>query len=165
MLEAKHQRHIKAKRAASFTGKIISMWLGLGDIGRLMARALLQSHASWCDILCLDEECMREIGFWLDNIRAYKRQSLWHSSSAVRIVFSDASDTGYSGCIVECSCYAANGLWEDFVKTKSFTWHELVAVKRVLTDIAGRLAGQRVWAEGLLAHKQSECHTNAFNRQ
>ena len=147
MLEAKHQRHIKAKCVASFTGKIISMWLGLGDIGRLMTRALyrlLQSRASWYDILCLDEECMREIGFWLDNIRAYNRQSLWHSSSAVRIVFSDASDIGYSGYIVEHSCYAANGLWEDFVKTKSSTWRELVAVKRVLTDIAGRLVGQRV---------------------
>ena len=97
LLEAKHQRHIKAKCVTSFTGKIISMWLGLGDIGRLMTRALyrlLQSRTSWCDILCLYEECMREIGFWLDNIRAYNEQSLWHSSSAVRIAYSDASDTG-----------------------------------------------------------------------
>ena len=106
LLEAKHLRHIKAKCVASFTCKIISMWLGLGDIVRLMTRALyrlLQSRASWCDILRLDVECMREIEFWLDNIGAYNRQSLWHSPSAVRIVFSDASDTGYGGYIVEHS--------------------------------------------------------------
>ena len=82
------------------------MWLGLGDIVRLMTRALyrlLQCRASWCDILCLDVECMRDIEFWLDNIGAYNGQSLWHSPSAVRIVFSDASDTGYGGYIVEHS--------------------------------------------------------------
>ena len=60
----------------------------------------------------------------------------------MRIVFSDASDTGYSGYIVEHSCYAANGLWEDFVKTKSSTWRELVAVSECLQTLQADWLGR-----------------------
>ena len=146
--EARQLKCIKAKGVASLTGKINSMWLGLGNIVRLMTRALyrlLQGRDSWHDCLQLDSDCINEIEFWLRNIGLYNGQLLWHSPSAVSVVFSDASETGYGGYVVTHSCYAANGIWEEHERSKSSTWCELVAVKRVLKDIADKIRGQRYY--------------------
>ena len=72
--EARQLKYIKAKGVASLTGKINSMWLGLGNIVRLTTRALyrlLQGRDSWHDCLQLDSDCINEIEFWFKNIRLY----------------------------------------------------------------------------------------------
>ena len=52
--------------------------------------------------------------------------------SAVRVVYSDASDTGYGGYVVEHGPCVAYGQWTTHEAHQSSTWRELTAVLRVL---------------------------------
>ena len=83
LIELKQQKFAKARMIAKVTGKLISMWLGLGSTMRLMSRSLysvLQTRTSWSDVLCLDANCLEEIEFWQKSINAYNGQPLWLSS-------------------------------------------------------------------------------------
>ena len=67
-----------------------------------------------------------------------------HCGSAVRVIYSDASGTGYGGYVVNHSKYIVNGTWSQVEMVKSSTWRELIAVRRVLQTIADKLVGFRV---------------------
>ena len=71
-------------------------------------------------------------------------QPIWHSPSAVRIVYSDVSNTGYGGYTVEHGMHVAQGNWLEHEAKQSSTWRELVAVGRLLQAIASKLANMRV---------------------
>jgi len=62
----------------------------------------------------------------------------------VRVVYSDASDTGYGGFIVEHGCYVAHGAWSAEERTKSSTWRELRAVRMVLESLLPKLKNERI---------------------
>ena len=68
----------------------------------------------------------------------------WHSPSAIRVVYSDASSSGYGGYLVEHGCHIAHGQWLPNEKTLSSTWRELKAVHKVLESLTGKLANQRI---------------------
>ena len=57
----------------------------------------------WCDMLNLTDDVKYEMEFWLSGLRSFDAQPIWHSPSAVYMymVYSDASNTGYGGYIVE----------------------------------------------------------------
>ena len=76
-----------------------------------------------------------ELEFWVNCLHSYNSQPIWHSPSAVRVVYSDASDTGYGGYTVEHGVHVAQGSWLP---------EELVAVSRVLISIASKLRNMRV---------------------
>lgn len=138
---------LHARAIASIVGKIISMSLALGPISRFMTRSLyavLESRQYWCDRLLLTEASKQELQFWSSSLEDYNSQPLWQSPSAVRLVYSDASDTGYGGYLVEHGTCVAHGHWAVTEAGKSSTWRELVAVARVLEPIAHRLCGERV---------------------
>ena len=135
---------VQAKVLASIVGKIISMGLGIGPIVRLRTRcmyALLNSRVSWFDWLVIDDDVREEIDFWHNCIQFFNGQKLWRSPSAVRIVYSDASSTGY---IVEHGCHIAHGQWSEAERGKSSTWRELSAVARVLEAVSVLLRNNRV---------------------
>ena len=48
----------------------------------------------WCELLSFPEEACKELEFWSSKLVEYKAQPIWHSPSAVRVVYSDASGTG-----------------------------------------------------------------------
>ena len=103
---------LKARQLASIIGKIISMSLALGPVARLMTRsmyAILNTRQYWCQLFTLSPEAKSELCFWQNQISCINGQGIWHSPSAVRVVYSDASDTGYGGFTVEHGCYAAWG--------------------------------------------------------
>ena len=88
----------------------------------------------------------RELEFWRSSscVAQYNAQPIWLSPSAVRIVYSDASDTGYGGYTVEHDLHVAQGSWLPDEAAQSSTWRELVAVLRVLDSIAHKLRNMRV---------------------
>ena len=92
--------YIPARELASLTGTLMSMSLAIGPVSRLMTRAmyaLIKSRVYWCDRLKLTEAVKNEIEFWLSGVKGFSSQPtcIWHKPSAVRIAYSDASDTGY----------------------------------------------------------------------
>ena len=127
--------YIQARQLASITGTLISMMLGIGPVSRLMTRAmyaLLETRVGWSDMLMLTEQAKLEIEFWLTSLDKFNSQPIWHNPSSVRVIYSDASDTGYGGYTVEHGPYIAQGQWnQDEVKLSS-TLRELRAVRLVV---------------------------------
>ena len=108
------QKFMPARRVASITGRIISMSLALGPIARFMTRGLyaaLNKRQSWCQWIEVTPEALLELKFWLYNLEMYNGQNIWHSPAAYRLVYSDASDTGYGRYIVEHGPQIAHGQW------------------------------------------------------
>ena len=135
LLELKNAKSAGAKQIASITGSIISMSLALGSVSGLMTRSLfavLNTRISWWQKLGLTKQARDEVGFWLARISEFNGQNIWPKPSALRIVYSDASSTGFGGYTVEHGNLVANGQWSVEEAAQSSTWHELQAVRLVL---------------------------------
>ena len=124
----------------------MSMALALGPVTRLMTRSLyvvLSSRTAWCQRLELTAEAAVELKFWLHEIEKFNGQCIWPRPSAVRVVYSDASSTGYGGYVVEHDNLVANGQWSTDEASQSSTWRELRAVKLVLESFQSKLENER----------------------
>ena len=144
---ASHTKHIQARNLASIVDKIISIGLAFGPVTRFMTRSLytvLESRTAWCDVLTLSHEALEELEFWSHGLEGYNAQPIWHTPSAVRVVYSDASETGYGGYVVEHGASVSYGQWTPQEAVRSSTWRELAAVWFVLVSVADSLANHRV---------------------
>ena len=63
--------------------------------------ALLNQRQCWSDLLKLDEGATADLQFWELNLQEYDSQPIWRQPGAVRVVYSDVSDTGLGGYTVE----------------------------------------------------------------
>ena len=139
--------NLRAKKLASIIGKLISMSLAVGPVAWLMTRSLyavLNSRYYWCQILQLTPEALQEIQFWLHHIDKLNGQGIWHSPAAIRVVFADASATGYGGFTVQHGCHIAHGSWSEEEAAQSSTWRELHAVRMVFDSLGHMLQSERV---------------------
>ena len=144
MLQSKF---VCAHTLASITGQIISMGLAVGPVSRLRTRALycvLNKRQFWSDKLPLDGAVLEELAFWTSSLPSFNGQPIWFSYGATRVVFSDASSTGYGGHLVEIGPDIAQGQWSEYEASLRSTWRELKAVSLVLASFATKLAGHRV---------------------
>ena len=111
---SKQGNRIAARFLASVTGQIISMSLAIGPVSCLRTRALyavLNRRRCWADWLSLTMDALEELQFWRQNIDYINGQSISFSAGATRVVFSDASSTGYGGYTVELGPEFAHGQW------------------------------------------------------
>ena len=126
---------IAARDLASITGQVISMSCAAGNITRLLTRncyAALQLRTSWDHPLCLSPEIRNELSFWLNNVDSFNRKPMSPKSSAIGIVYSDASDTSFGGHLVQCGQNFVSGSWLVKEMGTSSTYREILAVKFVL---------------------------------
>ena len=136
-------KELPARTIASITGRIISLGLAIGPLARLRTRALyavLDSRRSWLDVLTLSEEARDEVVFWFSSLEHYDRQPIWRAPSAMRIVYSDASDSGFGGYTVEHGGHIVHGQWTEQESKESSTWRELRAVAEILKSVAPKLS-------------------------
>ena len=56
-------------------------------------------------------DVLEELLFWKQNIDFFNGQPIWFSVGTTRVVFSDASSTGYGGYSVELGPELAHGQW------------------------------------------------------
>ena len=106
--------------------------------------ALLKSRQAWCDQLMISREAWGEMMFWEPSLTEYNEQTIWHSPSAVRVVYSDASETGYGGYVVEHGPCLVHGQWTAEKASQSSTWLELTVVLHVLEAVSKTLSKTRV---------------------
>ena len=138
---------IPARLLASVVGRVIAMGLAIGPLTRFMTRSLysvIEARSSWCERLQLSPEAEQELIFWRERISEYNAHPFWRAPSAVRVVYSDASDTGFGGYMVEHGPCTAYGQWSPEEAIQSSTWRELSAVYRVLHSMAAKLRNSRV---------------------
>ena len=62
----------------------------------------------------------------------------------MRVVYSDASETGYGGYVVEHGACVSYGQWTEREADQSSTWRELAAVLQMLMGVAIKLANNHV---------------------
>ena len=88
------------------------MSLAFGAVSRFMTGslyALLESRQSWFEPLQLSTEAKAELMFWSIGLQGYNSQPICRSPGAVRVVYSDASETGYGGYVVEHGGHIVHG--------------------------------------------------------
>ena len=85
---------------------------------------------------------MEELVFWQSNLDHLNGRRIWFKSSAVRVAYLDASDTGYASYIVELGPQVATqGVWSADLAKESSTMREILAARNVLQSFAPKLAG------------------------
>ena len=77
-----------------------------------------------------------ELQFRKSSLQGYDSQPIWR---CVRVVYSDASDTGFGGYTVEHAGEVAHGHWDPLEAQQSSTWRELRAVGLVLNSLMVKL--------------------------
>ena len=92
----------------------------------------------------LTADAMEELSFWLEHIDKFNGQNIWPRASAVRVVYSDASSTGFGGYCVEHGDQVVTGQWSKEETSQSSTWRELRAVRLVLDTICQKVKNFRV---------------------
>ena len=135
------------RQIASIVGQIVSMSLGLGPIARLMTRSLytiINHRITWNDKVLWTKEAGGEIKFWEDNIESLNGKEMRYKAGAVRLVYSDASNTGYGGYTVGIGSTVAQGQWSESESQTSSTWRELEAINRILQAYSKTLQGETV---------------------
>ena len=81
-------------------------------------------------------------------INNFNGQSTCQSPYAVRVVYSDASNSGYESYLVEHGCHIAHGQWLPQERIQSSTWRELNAVHKVLASLTNKLPVTKVYGTG-----------------
>ena len=135
---------IPVREVAGLVGQIISMSRAVGPLARMFTRhlyAVVNSRQAWNSWVYLDQKACNELAFWRANIHMVNGQSMWFAASAVRVVYSDASGFAFGGYCVQHANKLVHGSWSPEECTKSSTWREIEAVRRVLEEIAPLLAG------------------------
>ena len=97
-------RFVNAKDLATVAGQLNSMFLAIGNIVRFMSRAMyaqISAQNSWFSNFHLEDSVVEELVFEQSNLDDLNGRRIWFKSSAVRVAYLDASDTGYGGYIVE----------------------------------------------------------------
>lgn len=78
-----------------------------------------------------------EICIWLKQLENFNGKGIWHTLSAVRMVYAEVrSSTGNAGYTVEHSCYIAHDPWTAEEAAQSSTWRKLKAVRMVLESLS-----------------------------
>ena len=123
------------------------MSIALGPVARLMTRSLytlLNSRHSWYERLQMSPEAAEELRFWHKCFSDFNGQNIWRSPSAVRVIYSDASDTGFGGYMVEHGPQIAHSQWSAWEAQQSSTWRERKGVSTVLQSFASSLSDERI---------------------
>jgi len=92
----------------------------------------LSTRNSRSDRLSLDSEALGELRFWHFNLKELDSQPMWRQPDAVRIVYSDASDTGYGGYTVSMVTCCSGIHWNP---NRTLLGESLCAARLVLQSL------------------------------
>ena len=120
LIQNNQNNQIIVRDLASVTGQIISMACAVGNVTRPFTRncyAAIECRSSWDQPLHVSPDFRYELSFWLNNVDSVNGKVMSPKSSAVGIVYSDASDSVFwwvfravwSGFSVRCLVPRGNG--------------------------------------------------------
>ncbi|CAG2205441.1 unnamed protein product [Mytilus edulis] len=99
---------------------------------------------SWNSCIVLSTESLIQIKFWRENLEHVNVKKFSSDVSCQSVVYSDASNTGYGGYVVETPFNIAHGMWSECEASKSSTWKELNAVRNILLSMINVLKDKRI---------------------
>ena len=96
-------RSVSARKLARVTARIISSFLIMGDVCKLMTKALhrlIECRKGWNAQVVLDSDVLVELIFWREHLQSLNRRSIWRKHVLPsRVVYSDASAVGCAAFI------------------------------------------------------------------
>ena len=140
---------MSVRKAASFVGQIISMGIVIGPASQIMTRYISMGillTRTWNSYfkLSADSNLLFYLLFWENTLNSLNVRQLNVIGSCSKIVYSDASATGYAGYVVSTINGVSHGTWTVEDAVRSSTWRELCAVYRVLRSLTHMLSSHRV---------------------
>ena len=99
--------------------------MALGPVASLMTRglyALLNTRQSWCETPPVTDDARSEVHFGPTETSKFNGQNIWVGPSALTVVYTDASQTGFAGYTVQHGCHIVQGQWLPREANKSYTW-------------------------------------------
>ncbi|CAG2245751.1 unnamed protein product [Mytilus edulis] len=93
----------------------------IGNVAYIMSKHLsidILDKTSWNSCIVLSKASLIQINFWKENLGRVNVKSFTSDFSCQSVVYSDASNTGYGGYIVEKTFNIAH----DILKDKRITW-------------------------------------------
>ena len=87
-------KSISARKLASVTGRIVSKFFIMGDVCKLMTKAmhrLIECRKGWNSQVSVDFEVHTELKFWREHIHSLNSRPMWRMQCLPsRFVYSDA---------------------------------------------------------------------------
>ena len=121
---------ISARNLAHVTGRIISNFLIMGDVCKLMTKSLhrlIECRRGWDAQLVLDADVLLELKFWSEHLRSFNCRPIWRKTVLPsRIVYSDASAVGCAAFISMNDKPVSHKNWDSIEMKQSSTWRELM---------------------------------------
>ncbi|CAC5425737.1 unnamed protein product [Mytilus coruscus] len=143
-----HSEIVHVRTVASLVGQIVSMSYVIGNIAYLMTKYLSMdviTACSWDSYIILSEQSIGNIKFWKYKISNINFKRFNFNLSCNTIVYTDASNTGYGGSIVENPKSIAHGMWSSSeAQNSQSTWKELTAVRNVLLSLLDFIKDKRL---------------------
>ena len=135
-----------ARDVSRITGTLISMELALGPVVRLRTRALYAVlnivHSLSCKV-ALTREAVEELNFWRGNFFGLCGKPILRPSPKIELLsYSDASNMGWAGFIVQFGMHVARGNWLGSEALCSSSFREIRAIRFVLRSFSSLLAGK-----------------------
>ena len=148
IIECLSATKVTAKQISRISGRIISMSLAFGNIARLFTRQMykfIESRKFWFKPEIISVELFSELKFWLEGLDNNNGFRIKQNIQTTKVVYSDASGTGYGGYIVDrLGNEIARGTFTEFERGTSSTYRELLAVKNVLQSVGFLLRNESV---------------------
>ena len=136
-------KRVSARKLARVTGRIISNFLIMGDVCKLMNKAmhrLIECRRGWDAQVVLDSDELVELKFWREQLQNLNSRSIWRKQVLPsRVVYSDASAVGCAAFFYMNGKPVSHKNWDAIEMKQSSTWRELVCVKHALQSFANLL--------------------------
>ena len=141
-------RSVSARKLGRVTGRIILSFLIMGDVCKLMTKALhrlIECRKGWDAQVVLDSDVLVELIFWREHLQSLNRRSIWRKRTLPsRVVYSDASAVGCAAFISMNDRPVSHKNWDAIEMKQSSTWRELMCVGHALRSFAHFLKGTYV---------------------
>ena len=132
---------------AGVVGRLISMSVVLGDITHLMLRfshVTILNRSCWDAYFELPVAVLQELTFWKGAIANLNVRKLFNPVVIHRMVYSDVSDSGCGGYIVNIDNTECIRSWSPSEAKRSSSWRELKAVVVILESVGHLLKDRNV---------------------
>ena len=125
-------RSVSARKPARVTGRIVSNFLIMGDVCKLMTKALhrlIECRNGWDAQVVLNSDALIELKFWRKHLQILNCRSISRQHTLpYRVVYSDASAVGCTAFISMNGRPVSHKNWDAIEIKQSSTWRELMCV-------------------------------------
>ena len=124
------------------------MSIVIGQVSQIMTGYLsidILKAYSWDSFISLSYVSIEQLKFWKSNLNNLNIKDIYESNKCSKIVYSDASSTGFAGYEVNTAIGMSYGMWSPEESKNSSTWRELMAVSRCIKSLGHFLCHLVKW--------------------